>query len=105
VVNLAYVGFRSCEGPYAIDAFSFFPLFLFIKILMTIGLFALIVYAVVKMMGSRATVNPQRYGSGSFTATSGSDALKLLDERYVRGEISDVEYRRIKQNLLNLPET
>ncbi|HEX5614842.1 MAG TPA: SHOCT domain-containing protein [Acidimicrobiia bacterium] len=38
-------------------------------------------------------------GSGPRTAAHGADALRILDERFARGEIDDDEYRRRRELL------
>lgn len=103
MINLAYMGFRPYGGRFAVDGSGYFPSLFFIKGLLTIGLFALIIYAIIKLVDNRSAVARQPDVSEA-AAMTGSDALKLLDERYVRGELTDEEYRRIKQNLLSLPK-
>lgn len=69
---------------------AFFPFLGLIKLIVGIGLLALIVYLVVKV--SKGELK---------TGTESRKALEILKERYARGEITEDEFKKMKEEILS----
>jgi len=67
-------------------------------IAMIIGLIVLVVLIVILMNWARN--GRIQSAPPGFGLHSNSEALRILNERYARGEISDDDYRRMKNELL-----
>ncbi len=77
-----YYGFPSGFG-------GFFPFLGLFKLLLAIGLLALIVYLVVKASQGKADGK-----------ANSKEALEILKERFARGEIGEEEFKKMKKTLL-----
>ena len=58
---------------------------------------ALIVWAIYQMTQTSSSKNP--FGANQQASSGGSNALEILKQRYARGEISQDEFRKKKQEL------
>ena len=71
-----------------------------ISILVTVILISIFVRIILRIVrGERCHFHGRRYGYCGADENQASPARTILDERYAKGEISDEEYRRMKENL------
>lgn len=85
-----YRGFGGCGFmPYTFGYGDFFPFLGLLKLIVALGLLALIVYLVVK-------VSKKQTEGGS----ESGKALEILKERYARGELTEEEFTKMKKTLL-----
>lgn len=95
-------GFRGWGFNY--DGFfgGFFPWFLILKFFSTLLIIGIIAYAFSVLLKRTVTVSSVSGFSDvkAQSAVSYAEALKELNLRYVRGEIDEETYLRMKQNLV-----
>jgi uncharacterized membrane protein len=99
------MGFRY-SGLYPLANSGSFPSFLvwlLFKLVLTVATISLIVYVVLRLTSTKGAADIVQGGT-AFRFEANIEALKLLNERYVKGELTDEEYLRIKKNLLNLAD-
>ena len=71
-----------------------------ISILVTVILVSIFVRIILRIVrGDRCHFRGRRYGYCGADENQASPARTILDERYAKGEISEEEYRRMKENL------
>lgn len=75
--------------PYIFGYGAFSLIFFIAKLLLGVGIIALIVYLVVKVVQEKTTAGSE---SGK--------ALEILKERYAKGEMGEEEFKKMKKNLL-----
>lgn len=83
--------FRHCPG--------------FVGILLCIGVIVVVVFVVKALLNKPKQANNTTpvYQNPPTQAVSTDSALRILDERYAKGEIDDTEYKTKKENILGIP--